>query len=235
MDRPKTQSDNLFAYLAATAPALFQLVAVLSVGLTNVLNLNKFVFFPEFLNIANLFVVLFTLIFITLSYYWDTNRINLHPPKNPKKFDFTLFPRIFWNVFYKVVILAVVSSFLFIGILLNKTTITTNINVWGTVQWIAYIVALTAISFSIYVFTLLKIQEKNGKLLQENFVPRLMDSLRRYGYVRNPDIRIVSINIHQEAVVIIENNQFRIYTTVEGEMVAAEFLGSVPTQTATNP
>lgn len=224
MDRQKENTDNLLPYLAATAPALFQLVAVTSIGLTNILSLRTFLFLPEFLNVANLFVVLFTLTLITLTTWWDSNRFNLEFQPNTI-FDFTKSPKIFWKYFRITVILAILSGVIFLCIAVNKIFIENYFesytSFWTTAEWIAYILSLTLMSYSIYIFVLLKIQARNVKALQDNFVPRLMDSLRRYGYVNDPDIIIKKLdrNNGNATVIINKTDIYDVKTDFTGEMI----------------
>lgn len=222
MDSSKNPENNLLAYFAAVAPALFQLIAVLSIGLNDTLRLNNFVLLPEFLNIANLFIVLITLGLITLNSFWDTNRINLYMTPGVI-LDFSQFPKIFWSNFKNTIVFSILTAILFILIVLNKEIFESYGGIWAAIQWIAYIGFLTSTSYFIYIFVLLKIQERNGRMLQENFVPRLMESLRRYGYVTNPDIKILTLDKNNsESKVSINGVTYKIKTTYDGEMISAE-------------
>lgn len=59
--------------------------------------------------------------------------------------------------------------------------------------------SMTFISYIIFIIITLINQQKNAKSLQENFIPKLLDSLRRNGHVKNPDIIIESeIEIHNQ-------------------------------------
>lgn len=213
-------SDSLISYLAAIAPALLQLIAVLSVGLVNVLKFNEFVLAPGFINIANFLVILLAISLISLASFWDYNKFSLIK-SGGNLFDQT---KNFWfglKIFFS---LAVVGFFIFIAIVINRSNITSNIELWTLLQWTTYIASMISVSFIIYAFALLKIQEKQNRSAYENYIPRLIDSLRRYGHVKTPDIIIESLdrNTNQAVVKLGGNSKFKIITDYTGEMISIE-------------
>jgi len=225
-DSKQNQADNLLAYLAATAPALFQLVAVTSVGLVDVLKLNQFVLFPQLLNLSNLFVVILSILLISSYTYWDQNKFSMSQTIDIYKMNSGL-----WRAIKFFTILAFFSLLVFLGILINKSKLLTNVEIWGYAQWVSYILGMTSLSFIVYIFFLTKIRERQGKRLNENFIPRLLDSLRRYGHIKNPDIIVESINksvMPPTAVVKIKNSRYVVSTDFTGEMTSiASFTPSV--------
>ena len=214
--KPSPQGENLLAYLAATAPALFQLIAVISVGLVNILKISDFVIFPQFINIANLFVILLSLAAISLYSFWDMKKFSLIEHDKETFFDQE---KKLWKTLRIAAVLAFMVIMVFISIGLNRPTLISFVEIWATTQWFSYITGLTLTSFIIYVFVLSKIKEKQSKIMFENFIPRLIDSLRRYGHVKDPDVVIKSIDRPtNRAVVIIENKFYLVQTGYDGEM-----------------
>ncbi len=215
-------NQSIISYLAAIAPALLQLIAVLSVGLVDVLNFKEFVFAPRFINIANFLVILLAISIISLASFWDYNKFPLANQGD----DIFSQTRKFWKTLKVFCLLSIAGFVVFLGIVLTKNAIT-HYKEWFTFfQWASYIVSMVSISFIIYSFVLLKIQEKNNQSLQENFIPRLLDSLRRYGHVRDPDIVIHSINREtQEAIVKLGGaSTYRVKMDFTGEMLTIEGL-----------
>lgn len=232
MDNKTQNSNNFIAYIVATAPALFQLIAVVSVGLNEKLNLRDFVFNPEFLNIANLFVILFTIILITLNSWWDTNKFSLTDNSDQLIFPFTKLTKTFWQNIKNVTFFSLFFGLIFISISLNKNFIPSNVNFWATLQWVSYISTLTLTSYGIYILILLKMQEITNKTREENFIPKLMDSLRRYGFVNNPDVKILSVNKYAlEAYVLIENVKWKVATNQDGEISSIIEYNETPSET----
>lgn len=218
----KQRGDSLISYLAAIAPALFQLLAVLSVGLVNVLKLDQFVLTPNFINLANFLVILLSISIISLSSFWDYNKFNLLK-QNENIFSQT---KKFWVALRVFFFLALFGSLVFVGIATNKSIIENNIEIWAFIQWFSYIISMTSISFIIYAYALLKIQEKNNRSMYENYIPRLIDSLRRYGHVNDPDIVIQNID-RQKSQAIVKlggTSKYLVTTDYTGEMVSIEGL-----------
>jgi hypothetical protein len=212
------QNDSFINYLAATAPALLQLVAVLSVGLVNILRLDEYVLTPRFINMANFLTVLISISLISLASFWDYNKFSLLKA-NESIFDQT---KKFWSLL-KIVFLFVLMGFiLFVLIAINKVKIDQSVEMWSFIQWFSYIVSMTSVSFIIYSYALLKVQEKNNKNLQENYIPRLLDSLRRNGHVDEPDVIIDSIDRENNMAIVrfTSAQKFKVITDYTGEMVS---------------
>lgn len=216
------QSDSIISYLAAIAPALLQLIAVLSVGLVNVLRLEQFVLAPTFINFANFLVVLLSISLISLSSFWDYNKFTLLN-EGENVFSQT---KNFWKVLKIFEIISVIASIIFMGVILNKSDIKSDINFWAFTQWSAYVIAMVSLSFIIYTFALLKIQERKYKSLYENYIPRLIDSLRRYGHVSDPDIVIDKVDreTRQAEVRLGSKDKYKVTTDFTGDMVSIEKL-----------
>jgi hypothetical protein len=215
-------SDSLISYLAAIAPALFQLLAVLSVGLVNVLKLDQFVLVPNFVNLANFLVILLSISIISLSSFWDYNKFGLLK-EGENIFSQT---KKFWNLLKICCVIAIVGSVIFVGIVINKSNITQFLELFAFIQWLSYIVLMTVISFIIYAFALLKIQERKNNNLFENYIPRLIDSLRRYGHVKDPDIVIEKIDREKLQAVVKLGGASKYFVTTDftGEMTSIEGL-----------
>ena len=216
----KQKGDSLISYLAATAPALLQLVAVLSVGLVNVLRLDQFVLIPGFINIANFLVILLSISIISLSSFWDYNKFGLLKEGE----NILTQTKKFWRVLIIFCVIASTGSLVFVGILLNKVNISSYIEVWAFIQWSTYIVFMVSISFIIYAFALLKIQERQNKNLYGNYIPRLVDSLRRYGHVKDPDIVIMNVNRNELSAIVRLGgaSKYKVLTDFTGEMISIE-------------
>lgn len=210
------KSDSILSYVIAIAPALLQLVAVFSKGLVEVIKFDQFVLHPNFINIANLLVILLSLSFISMSSFWDTNKFNLHLGEN-----FLSLSGKFWRVLWAFVIIAVLTSISFMAIVLNRNNITSYIEAWSFFQWLSYVLFMTSTSFIVYTLILLKLQEKNSKNLQYNYVPRLLDSLRRNGHVKQPDIIIDSIGDDKSKATVrfgAKGPRYTVKTNFTGEM-----------------
>lgn len=214
------KSDSIISYIAATAPVLLQLLGVLSISLVNALKLDKFVLMPELINIANFLVILLSISLISIASFWDYNRFALST-NNTSPFNQTIE---FWNRLKLAFRISLMSFFVFIGVIVFRPTLTSSIEVWTFIQWLGYIVGLGSISFIIYAFTLLKIQERRNNSLVENYIPRLLDSLRRYGHVRDPDIVIENIDRNKNIAVVKlgRNSKYIITTDFSGEMTSIE-------------
>jgi hypothetical protein len=214
------KSDSLISYIAATAPALLQLLAVLSIGLVNVLRFDQFVLIPNFINIANFLVVLLSISLISLASFWDYNKFGLLEPGE------SIFSQAkkFWRVLISFCALATTGSLAFVGIVLNKEILIHNTETWAFLQWATYIISMVSVSFIIYAFALLKIQEKQNEESYANYIPKLVDSLRRYGHVKDPDIVIESINRNElQAIVKLGgSSKYKVYTDHTGEMVSIQ-------------
>ncbi|OGC51258.1 hypothetical protein A2982_04140 [candidate division WWE3 bacterium RIFCSPLOWO2_01_FULL_39_13] len=219
MDRQQS-SDSLISYLAAVAPALLQLLAVLSVGLVNILKLDQFVLIPNFINLANFLVILLSISIISLSSFWDYNKFNLLK-EGENIFSQT---KKFWRLLRICCLISVMGGVFFVGIVINKPNITASLEIWAFLQWFSYITFMTSISFVIYAFALLKIQEKKNRNLVENYIPRLIDSLRRYGHVKDPDIVILKVDrVNCQATVKLgRSSKYLVTTDFTGEMTSIE-------------
>lgn len=213
--------DSMIGYLAAIAPALLQLIAVVSIGLINVLRLDKFVLAPDFINIANFIVILISVSLISLSSFWDYNKISLG---NQGEDVFTAPTKFFWKVLRIFLAISIIAFVIFVSIVLFKNQIVSNVELFTLLQWVAYITSMVSMSFIIYAFALLKIQERKNNSLMDNYIPRLLDSLRRYGHVKNPDIEIHQVN-RNENIAIVKlggESKFRVFTDFTGEMISIE-------------
>lgn len=213
-------TDSVIAYLAATAPALLQLIAVTSVGFVNVLRLDKFVLDPEFINIANFLVILLSISIITLASFWDYNVFALLQPAE-NIFNQT---KKYWKILKISCVVSVIGFFTFMAIILNKPSIFAYIEIFTFIQWASYIISMTSMSFIIYSYVLLKIQERKSKDLRENYIPRLIDSLRRYGHVKSPDIIILSVDKQTNTAIVKlgGNTKFSVTTDYDGTMTSIE-------------
>ena len=211
------KSDSIIGYIAATAPVLLQLIGVLSISLVDALNLEEFVLLPRFINIANFLVVLLSVSLISLASFWDYNKFALGNGTSP--FNQTI---LYWDRLKLAFKISLLCFILFIGIIIFKSAILNNIEFWTLLQWIGYIGGLVSVSFIIYSFTLLKIQEKRNNLTFENYIPRLVDSLRRYGHVKDPDIVIEHIdrNNLQAVVKLGGASKYIVTTDFTGEMTS---------------
>lgn len=219
--------DSIIGYLAAITPALLQLIGVVSVGLVGVLKLDEFVMAPDFINMANFLTILISISIISMSSFWDYNRyaINSSKKTNPtERFDLFEDTRSFWKVLKVFCSIAVVGFFIFMYFVLNKSKFVENVEIFAFFQWSAYIVSMSSVSFIIYAFALMKIQQKNNKTLTENYIPRLVDSLRRYGHVENPGVTIDQVDpTHTFAVVRLgSKDRHKVYTDYTGEMTSIE-------------
>lgn len=215
----KNSGDSVISYLAAVAPALLQLIGVISVGLVDTLRLDKFVLLPEFINFANFLVIVVSISLISLASFWDYNKFNLRKQSD----DIFTHTKKYWNVLKIFWVIVITHTIVFMAIILNKEYfIGSNVAVFA--QWFSYVVLMVAISFIIYSFVLLKIQEKRNLELVENYIPRLIDSLRRYGHVKDPDIVILKVDRNnQEAVVKLGGaSKYSVKTDFTGEMISIE-------------
>lgn len=215
-------SDSIISYLAAITPALFQLLAVLSVGLVNVLKLNQFVLIPDFINLANFLVILLSITIIGLSSFWDYNKFGLLKEGE----NILSQTKKFWKLLKTCCGIAIFGSIVFVGIVINKSHITQFLEFFAFAQWLSYIIFMTSISFIIYAFALLKIHERKNNSMFENYIPRLIDSLRRYGHVRDPDIVILKVerDKHQATVKLGGTSKYLVTTDYTGEMTSIEGL-----------
>jgi hypothetical protein len=216
------KSDSVIGYLAAIAPALLQLIGVLSVGLIDVLKLSEYVFSPGFINIANFLVILLSISIISMASFWDYNRFALSKNKQDPFSD----TKRFWKILKFTCILAILGTLAFVIVVIEKPRITSNIELYTLFQWLGYITSMVSVSFIIYSFVLLKIQEKRNRELYENYIPRLFDSLHRNGHIKNPDIQILNINRNelQVEVRLGGESKYRVSTDYIGEMVSIEGL-----------
>lgn len=213
------KTESLIAYLAAIAPALIQLIAVFSVGLANVLQLQKFLHTPDFLSAANFFVILLVLVLITLSSYWDNNKFSLMDIQDALHHS----PAIIWRKLKIASIISFICICVFSIFGLNKEFYLFSFGLTSFLQWLSYIVGMTCISWIIYLYSIMKIQQRQAYNLQENYIPRLIDSLRRYGYVKNPDVVIEHIKRDDSQVFVrIDNKRYKVFTDFTGEMLAIE-------------
>ena len=85
---------------------------------------------------------------------------------------------------------------------------------------------MVSISFIIYAFALLKIQERQNKNLYGNYIPRLVDSLRRYGHVKDPDIVIMNVNRNELSAIVRLGgaSKYKVFTDFTGEMISIEWM-----------
>lgn len=216
------KGDSLISYLAATAPALLQLVAVVSVGLIDTLKLDQLVLRPELINLSNFLVVILSISLISLSSFWDYNKFALLKPGE----DMFSQVKNYWHILKMFCVAAFISTTVLIGIIVFKTRIINNIELWTFLQWGSYILSMIMISFIIYTLALLKIQERRNKDLYENYIPRLVDSLRRYGHVKNPEIEIQEVDRSSSTAVVKLGgaSKYFVRTDYTGEMTSIEAL-----------
>lgn len=185
MAREIKKEGSAFGAVASIAIPLVQLFAVSSVALSNQLKLTSFFVNGDFLPAINVFIIFITLSIIGLmsvrqgNIFFRKNKNNLLI--NEKEHQINFLSSLVWYLQMPSFILFIF-SILFV--------IKSNTNLSSFLQYLFYSIFLV-ISGIILFFWVQEYIRKNNQPRQEDFVPNLLDSLRRHKLLKENPVEVL--------------------------------------------
>lgn len=215
----KQTQESLISTLASIAAPLLQLIAVVSISLSEQLRLTKLLIRPDILPLANFFIILLTLASIGVIATWQNNafaiRMSKRQPDDQTSIPFndaktTLISNL-WKVFLFIEIPALV---IFLGTLLIDTGDKYQ-KLLPMLQYVSYISFMYASGIILFMW-LQDFQQTRSRPKIEDFIPNTLNSLRNRGMLNEKQViisRSILLNDNTTKLVKAEiGNQEYIFT-----------------------
>lgn len=211
------QKDELWPSIISLFIPLIQLIAVVTMGLSNIFKISIFFFFPEILNLINLLLLFVAFSAIGFYWYWRSNLYILNIPEVvsvEQKPKYVPEQKRIAKIIKFLLIVSVISLAIFVFTVANIFSDVTILPVlWlGVIQYLSYggIIITSGLIIYIWIYEYIK---KKQTFKREDFVKNLVNTLSDYGIVNPPDIKIWKNQIARSAlskVVEIEVNSKRL-------------------------